>query len=60
LSICHLLGVAGSAAAADNPYFVMAGFAAITDYFYCRTGYSSAPAGIVAVPDCFALYRRWL
>jgi hypothetical protein len=28
---CHLLSVAGSAAAADNPYFVMAGFAAIAD-----------------------------
>jgi hypothetical protein len=31
LSICHPLGVAGFAAAADNPYFVMAGFAAIAD-----------------------------
>jgi hypothetical protein len=28
---CHLLSVAGSAAAADSPYFVMAGFAAIAD-----------------------------
>jgi hypothetical protein len=36
LSICHPLGVAGFAAATDNPYFVMAGFAAITDYFCCR------------------------
>jgi hypothetical protein len=33
----HHLGVAGFAAAADNPYFVMAGFAAITDYFCCRS-----------------------
>jgi hypothetical protein len=33
----HHLGVASFAAAADNPYFVMAGFAAITDYFYCRS-----------------------
>jgi hypothetical protein len=33
----HLLGIAGFAAAADNPYFVMAGFAAITDYFCCRS-----------------------
>jgi hypothetical protein len=32
----HPLGVAGFAAAVDNPYFVMAGFAAIMDYFYCR------------------------
>jgi hypothetical protein len=31
LSICHPLGVAGFAAAADNPYFIMAGFAAIAD-----------------------------
>jgi hypothetical protein len=31
LSICHPLGVAGFATAADNPYFVMAGFAAIAD-----------------------------
>jgi hypothetical protein len=31
------LGVAGFAAAADNPYFVMAGFAVITDYFRCRS-----------------------
>jgi hypothetical protein len=31
----HLLGVVGFAAAADNPYFIMAGFAAITDYFCC-------------------------
>jgi hypothetical protein len=27
----HLLGVAGCAAAVDNPYFVMTGFAAIAD-----------------------------
>jgi hypothetical protein len=33
----HLLGVAGFAAAADNLYFVMAGFAATTDYFCCRS-----------------------
>jgi hypothetical protein len=33
----HLLGVAGFAAAGDNPYFVMAGFAAITGYFCCRS-----------------------
>jgi hypothetical protein len=33
----HHLGVADFAATADNPYFVMAGFAAITDYFYCRS-----------------------
>jgi hypothetical protein len=33
----HPLGVAGFAVAADNPYFVMAGFAAITYYFCCRS-----------------------
>jgi hypothetical protein len=32
LSICHLLGVAGSAAAADNPFFIMVGFVAAADY----------------------------
>jgi hypothetical protein len=33
----HPLGVAGFAAAADNPYFILAGFAAIIDYFCCRS-----------------------
>jgi hypothetical protein len=28
--------------------------------FIVAAGYSFAIAGIVAVPDCFALYRRWL
>jgi hypothetical protein len=32
LSICHLLGVAGSTATTDNHYFIMAGFAVIMDY----------------------------
>jgi hypothetical protein len=33
----HPLSVAGFTAAVDNPYFIMAGFAAITDYFCCRS-----------------------
>jgi hypothetical protein len=56
----HLLGVACFAAAADNPYFVMAGFAAITGYFVAAAGYSSVTADIVAVSDCVTLYRCWL
>jgi hypothetical protein len=28
--------------------------------FVVATGYSSATAGIVAVPDCFTLYHCWL
>jgi hypothetical protein len=60
LSICHLLGVAGFAATADNLYFVMAGFAAITDYFCCRGRLQLRDNRIVAVPDCVALYHRWL